>query len=213
MCRTFSLRALLVVVTFVCVALGYYNATIREEARLAAWVQSVGGAVLYNYHRIGGPDGGDFDPDAPAPPRSLYETLVGSTSRRIAYVNLAGKNVRDRDLGRLRAARCLTCLVLDGTQITDCGILELASIKRLSTLSLARTRVSDCGCVYISRLSQIHGLILARTKVTDDGLERLGSLVSLRYLDVDDTSVTGGGVKRLRNCVPGLRISFGGLLQ
>ena len=125
-----SLRTLLVVVTLLCIGLGWVVHRGERQRRAVAALKEKGGVVSY-----------DWSPD------SVGETpcLPPDYSVDVEIVMLFGKKVKDADMAHLKRLRGLRTLYLTSTQITDAGLSNLAGRTSLRGLNLRWTQVTDAG--------------------------------------------------------------------
>lgn len=81
-----------------------------------------------------------------------YRTGVINTEFDIRYISLAGTEISDEDLARLKVLKHLRVLDLRDTKISDAGLIYLYDLKGLRFLYLFNTRVSDVG---IGKLKEV----------------------------------------------------------
>ena len=215
----FSLRALLVFVTFCAPPCSWLAVKIqqakREEAAAAA-IEKSGGTVWW-------------DKNTPGP--TWLRRVLGETFFRHAEdVTLMGDRVTDGTLEPLHAMNQLQALGLtfakitdaglehingiitlkkldlSYTKVTDAGLEKLADLKELEDLSLTGTNVTDAGLDKLAGLNRLQSLYLCKTNVTNAGLEYLQRLTQLKYVNLLETHVTYAGVKKLQQALPNCKI-------
>ncbi len=97
---------------------------------------------------------------------------------------------------------------LAGTQITDASLERLKRLTQLQTLDLWETKITDAGLEHLEGLTQLQVLDLWRAHVTDAGLKHLKGLTQLQTLGLCETKVTYEGVKGLQQAMPKCRIEW-----
>jgi hypothetical protein len=196
----YSLRSLLLAVTLLCVALGFWVNGAERQRRAVAAVLAAGGTVQYEHEQgvafavageFPGPDwlcrllGVDYFADviyARVPPSKYSRVPPDVTAAAIAQVggltslkalDLSETPLSDADLAGLSGLHRLKGLSLSGTQITDAGLAHVGRLTRLEVLWLGDTQVSDAGLAHLSNLSNLGDLYLYTTDVTERGCHRL----------------------------------------
>ncbi len=112
-------------------------------------------------------------------------------------LELAGKDLADEDLARLKGRTNLLELHLDAPRVTDAGIASLADLVNLRKLSLAHSALTDEGLAHLKRLTSLKVLDLSHTDVRGPGLTRLAGMTNLEFLSLEKTQVTTQGLKHL----------------
>lgn len=148
----FSLRALLVLLTFLCVALGTKANRAGRQRDAVAEILRIGGHVGYRC---------DIQPDPPGDHFLIVsrEQLVGRIwvdffdDVESAWINTtrAQDEATDAICEQLRNLPTIEYLSLQGTNITDTGLERLHGLVRLKELTLRNTRVTDAGVKRFSR--------------------------------------------------------------
>lgn len=207
----FSLKAMLLVTTLVCLAFAWLayerNEVRKREADIAA-IEKLGCLI-------------EFDCTQPFRPKWLRPFLgdksTGEVDTVIFYrgnvtdadlvhiegmtkikrLDIHGQQVTDAGLARLAALRNLELLDLHGSQITDAGLAHLAGQKKLNRLYLYDTKITDAGVAHLAGLSELKHLDLSRTETTDAGLEQLAGLGELQSLYLYNNRVTDAGISHL----------------
>lgn len=157
------------------------------------------------------------------------ELFRNAQTKRIEYVNLAGKDVTaeglkqllrlkdslqriglnethttDDMLAVLADFKKLTKVELNQTAVTDAGLAHLKALPRLRELELRATNIGDEGLMHVGQMTELRMLSLSWTKITDAGLAHLSELDKLHTLILDDTGITDAGLPHLRD-LRGLR--------
>ncbi len=162
----YSLRALFVLVTVICVYLGNHVNEVRKQKDAVAWVKEKGGSVKYeNSHYDAATN--KYIAEFGWEPEFLRKLLGVDFFYDVETVNLCGQEVSN--ISPLASLNNLVFLNLSFTQVRD--ISPLASSKNLIFLNLGSTQVSDISpLMLLTNLDIIH---LAYTKVTKEEVEQL----------------------------------------
>ncbi len=203
-CRTYSLRALFLLLTAAAIGCGWAywkirgfyqqradidafiarGARIETEPALPAWLSRF----------LGDEEGKLF-----VTPVSFYANRLGESS---------GKLLDDRDFEVLASWKQLRSLFVMRAAITDMGLSHLALHPRLERLALNDTPLSDEGLRHVGHAPHLVRLSLGCESLSDDGLKHLAPLQHLNALDISRGRITGVGLRhlagRLRN--GGLRV-------
>jgi len=175
----FSLRTMLVVVTVLCVLLGWKVYQVNKQKRVVAWVWDMGGAVVYDYEDY------KFDEEC---------VWVGTGP------GLPGPDWLCELVGVDYFATILM-VGLSNTQVSDLSPLE--NLTNLEQLFLLNTPISEVSP--LAKLTRLKTLDLGHTQVTD--LSPLANLTKLKTLWLNDTNVTDEEVAKLQKALPNCRIS------
>jgi len=197
----FSLRTFLIVLTILCVWIGWYLYRVEQQREAVKWVLENGGTVRYDFEIDD--DGKNRGDTQPSVPRWLIDMLgvdYFSTVKRVAGFrldlnneNLVGLahlehlklfNTQVSDVTPLEGLTKLKTLELRGTQVSD--LTPLASLADLEHLDLCDTQVSDV--TPLEGLTKLKTLVLSGTQVSD--LRPLASLANLEGLDLSETQVS-----------------------
>ena len=210
----FSLRMLLVVVTVLCVWLGFnVNAARRQKDAVDA-ILKAGGEVVYDYQMFpeGHPKQFLLDKNAelsePAWLRQLFgidflHTVFG------AYL-INDRTIPASDFARLASFKSLKRLQIagpkiagdrDGTEraIQNSDLVSLGTFRELRELLIYHVE-SDGTCLAILA-PRLTSLVAGNTPVDDAGLERIGTLKALELLRLENTLITDVGLKHLQKLV------------
>ncbi|MFO0898134.1 MAG: hypothetical protein U0836_11980 [Pirellulales bacterium] len=234
----FSLQALLVLLTAVCVLLGLVAQRMRRgvaQKRTVAAILAAGGHVAYSYQLD---ERGNETPDAEAPIPAWLLPLGLDTFFHVTAVHVD----RNADLTPERRARlcegfralphlrdlqlydidfteanfaCLRFLVdleslsLDSCTLKDAWIEHLPKGGRLKHLNCDRTAIGDDGLAHLAGQSGLTALSVRSTFVTDEGLGHLLGL-PLEDLDLSHNAITDRGLGILEECSTLHRLLIGG---
>lgn len=192
--QRFSIRTLIVSVSFICLLLGVcatYIDDYRQQSRSLAVVDRLQGRAE------------TIPANGPAIQRWLVTRMLGSDAYvRVILVDLSGKEVDDEVLVSLGGLIHLRTLALDRTDVTDAGLPTLSHLQKLMSLSLRFTDVSDEGLEVVADLPNLSWLYLTRSQITDASIDRLVTLKNLKELYVRWTYLTDAGAGRLRQELP-----------
>jgi hypothetical protein len=194
----FGLRTLLVLVTLLCVWLGWFMHGVHKQRTAVARLAEHGARFVY-FPVFAMPPWNDILPHSAR--TRLNAALPSNDWRRLTSVQIENVDFRDEDLGILADLPHLDRLRLPGTSITDFGLSRLASLKptHFVLLDLMQTKVTDAGLAEVAKLKGLEWLFLAGTKITDTGMEQVAKLADLENLWLDDTPVTDAGIAHLRS--------------
>lgn len=170
----YSLRTLLIIVTFFAVACSWFAVKLQQARRQREAVETIvkfGGAVRYEYQLAGT----IIPPEEPPGPVWIRKLLGDDFFANVAEVCLwgTGTQITDADLEQLKGLTMLQELQLWGTQITDAGLKHLKGLTTLQTLQLQDTQITDAGLEHLKGLRQLQELHIERTQVTDAGVQDL----------------------------------------
>lgn len=162
---SYSLRSLFVVVTILCVALGYWTHRANRQKAVVKWVEENGGGVYYDFHVD--EQGYLIDNLKPPGPKWVQKYLGKDYLATVIVVDLRGCEFID--ITPLAQLDQLKNLSLGNTQQSD--MTPLTQITRLEYLDLSGTQVSDL--TPLLRLTSLHGLSLENTPVTQEQIDEL----------------------------------------
>lgn len=118
--------------------------------------------------------------------------------------------ITDEQLALLaKAGPAIAFLDLAGSGITDKQLRVLKSLPRLQRLHLERTPVSDAGVAAIAECSGLTYLNLTGTAVSDAGLPALRPLTGLRDVYLWQSKATPAGAEGLRKLLPEAQVVLG----
>ena len=145
---SYSLRGLFIVVTILCVALGYWSHRANRQQAVVKWVKENGGIVFYKYEHENGRLAGDRKPPYP---KWAMKILGKDYFATVNYVELNQGPTAARMAQVLRRSLDLT---------------PLAQLTRLEFLSLNNQPISDLSP--LKHLKCLRYLYLHNTQVTQE---------------------------------------------
>jgi hypothetical protein len=192
----FGLRTLLVLVTLLCVWLGWLMHGVHKQRRVVARLEKHGAELVY-FPVFTMPPWNDILP--PSVRARLNAALPSDDWRRLISVQIDSVDFQDEDLDILADLPHLNRLRLPGTSITDVGLRRLAGLKAgyLILLDLRETMITDAGLAQLGELKGLEWLFLGGPGITDTGLGHVAKLIDLEYLSLEDTQVTDAGIAHL----------------
>ncbi len=216
----FSLRTLMLAITFFAAWLAFYYLSGKRAERAAKALEQIGASVCYDYQRVAG----GYSVTKPKPgPAFLHAILGDGLLQHAEFVELQRKNLKvgelapldylttiqnlqirecdltDEHLVHIAGLRQLTVLLLDDGQITDQGLVNLAKLSGLEQLQISNNQIHGSGLKYLVGLTNLKHLILFNNPISDDGLENLASLKNLESLGFSDANITDDGLSHLAN--------------
>ncbi len=194
----FSLRALLVFVLLVSIAMSWLAVRMQKARRQKEAVEAIkelGGDVWYDYQyefferQIGkGRRAGQL---VEPWPDWVYRCVGFDFLHLIVLI----------DLGRYPPHIPKAQM---NPPIVDSDLDVLAAFPELRTVYLSFQPITDAGLRNVAACSELRRICLHGTHVTDDGLQSLAGLSKLEELDVGDTKVTLQGVVASHKKLPSL---------
>lgn len=195
----FSLRGLIVLVSLVCLGLGWWSDRAGRQRRAIAAVERAGGYVSFAQGHT------SVDPPADRRPAWAPRWLPEAYFERPRGVWFAGATARGfsflRDLPTLESASFVSC-----PGVSDADLAALATLRRLELVCLIRTPVTNEGLAHLARLPRLKILQLRGTEIDDRALPHLERLGALEELDVFDTQISRAGVAALVRALPGCQL-------
>lgn len=219
-----------------------FNSVVHRCAVLASGILGLLSGVAANQNTGGiGPDdravakwvieaGGIFTPEGGKEAIRTVEA-IGDQPFEIASIEFwYTKNLRDKDLVKLKGLSKLSFLRFVGTPLTGTGFEHLSGMKSLRFLDVNGSRINNDGIRWLGELPELHTLwiqcedvndasteLLAQLtslrelsvlgcEISDKGLAVLASLPNLVKLHVDKTKVTADAVAALKNARPSLNV-------
>ena len=220
----FRLRTVLVALTAIGVACGWYVVRARKQQELYAAIYRSNSSAYYDYQIVDG----EYDPqrESFAPPW-LEQRLGSDMLHSVVKVHLLdeienGKPTTDQvdsfckeldafprlrdirlsfatderleSIGRLPYLQRLE--IAHGRWVTDQGIESLANVSHMRHLDLREVRLSGRGLRAIGRMARLEVLYLDAYAISDEDLTALGRLSHLRELrlSMNYSRVTDGGL-------------------
>jgi hypothetical protein len=167
----FSLRALLVLVTMLCVWLGFTVNAARRQKEAVDAILKVGGVVYFDYQKVprpGNPSSWDVDLNAEPPAPAWLHMIVGDEYfRDVVEVALQRNVINEADLARLADLHGLAVIYL-----TDMDIESLGSVDR--------RHLRDADLAVFGRSDKLSSLNISGADINGTGLASLEKLGRLR---------------------------------
>jgi hypothetical protein len=168
----FSLRAMLLMVTLLCMWLGVTANRANQQRRAAERIKAAGGDVGYDYEIDENHNWRHDDPSAPSP-KWLSDIIGVDYSATVVDVHL--HDLDDDSLAALVSLPHLRSLVIfDGPNVTDARLERLQELPRLERLQpWMCDRLTDAGLQHLAGLKHLSHLIVSGAKITPAGLREL----------------------------------------
>lgn len=179
--QRFSLRAVMILITVLCILLAYPIPRARRQKEVADWVRSFGRTPYYSYQLD--PRGNYAQDLAPWGPTWLRQLIGIDFFYSIRMVHLDDKKLKD--IALLARLDSLSHVELESCDLTT--IEPLKELTRLEVVSINKNAIADLTPIENSR--SLHLLSASSTDVSDlSPLRRLPNLKSLylRRSKVDD---------------------------
>lgn len=113
----------------------------------------------------------------------------------LMYLNVTGPFATDQSLAWLGSATKLKELKLMNSRITDAGIQHVSGLKNLTSIDIRDTAVTDLGPLTQLPLKSL----LVGDQITDAGMEKISRLKSLTFLSLSGPAISDNGLKLLAN--------------
>jgi hypothetical protein len=226
-CRRFTLRALLIAVTVLCICFGWpglriHQAEIQHQS-IDGLLQGPSSPGCFGYSYQYSDDGMDAR-IRPAIPGWILHITGPDFFYDCVYINLNGAGAKAAQFQHLEGLKRLKYLGLDNAEITKqmtetiCGMRELeglsmqfcdltdeklrgfAGLKALKSLQLTYNNIGDEALKYLGDLGNLHSLRLQHNRVADSGLPRLARLSKLESLAISENG--GSRTRELKACAP-----------
>ena len=111
----YSLRTLLVVITILCIALGYWTYRAKRQRAVVKWVEENGGEVHYDFEL----DEYGYTIKAAKPPSPKWMQAFLGNDYLATVVHVRLENSEVKDVEPLAQLEQLEELILDKTQVRD----------------------------------------------------------------------------------------------
>ncbi len=216
----YSLRTFLIVVTAICLWLGWKIRAAREQQRTIAAIQELEGGIDYDF------EWEDISADRVPPEPAWLVKLLGvdflhdvvEVQSNTGFVGVPKKEcskllaqlghfphlhcvivdyciLHDEDLQNLTELTELKALNLTDSGISDVGLQHLRNLNRMSALHVSENHISDKGLLYLASLISLEELDLSKNQISGEGFLHLVKLRNLRWLGIDDNPITDEGLK------------------
>jgi internalin A len=201
-----SLRALIVLVLLIDVALGWLVRSAHIQRDAVAAIKNAGGIASYDWQRKKQTYWPNGKPDAP---RWLVDLIGVDYFGHVTHVAICYPSSRpDVPMAQIEHLTRLKSLCLSGSSVSDEGLAHVTGLTSLAVLELTGTRITDAGLVHLKGLANLAELHLDGTQVTAAGLENLKGLSKLTHVVLDGDEIKETDVKELRQALPSLNIFF-----
>jgi hypothetical protein len=192
----YSLRTLLIFVTFFAVACSWFAVKMQQAKRQREAVEAIlkaGGEVAYDY-QCNESDEFTMPDKEPSGPAWLRKIIGDDSLHTVVYAHLENDALMLylKDLNKIRF------LILSGSEITNIGLEQLKGLTQLQWLQLSNPNVTDTGLRQLKGLTQLKRLVLG-VNVTDTGVEHLKGLSQLKELFLRSPNVTDAGLEHLKD--------------
>jgi hypothetical protein len=188
----FSLRTLLVVLTALCLLLGYKVRHVQQQQAAVAWVQQMHGVVTYDFEVNG--SGAPVPYAQPPGPNWLRQLIGVDYFASVVGVNLTNPLVND--VTPLATLLSLKELCVQNTAVSD--LSPLAKLTRLERLRLISTPVTDVSMV--PTLTKLRALRLGYCRITS--LSALTRVRELKKLELHEVPVEDREIAELHKALP-----------
>ena len=214
----FSLRTLLLVVTVLCVWLGWRINAARQQKEAVDAILKAGGTVHYDYQILPNIPSENhwnigFNANAlPTGPPLLRKLFGDDCFRKVILVNFSKTDLPESVLTQLTKLPDITHVALqsvniipDGSNvprpIQDADFEVFGQLSRLEYLDIYPADIDGSGLAQLTKLKDLRALSLQHTTIGDAGMEIAGALTQLELLQLDHTPITDEGLKHLKRLV------------
>ena len=145
--------------------------------------------------------------------RTAELTEIGYSFR---FLYLAGTEITDEGMERLKKLRTLDGIDLSRTRISGSGLRYLP--PALKQLNLSGTPVLSTSLTHLERLTSLERLNLSETSVTDDAIPYIQAMIEAQflkagrrkfvYLNLHKTAVSDKLIATLKKAAPGLEVDL-----
>jgi Leucine Rich repeat len=219
---SFSLRTLFLLVTGICLIVGWEVVPILEQKRA---INSLKGVVPYEYDYQFSQQK-DVKGELPEPswlakllgvdsvhdvvkvdifgnrfntPEDFHRAVSGLRHlKRLRELSISkSPTLQGQDLESIANLRELERLSLCEDRLEDGALQNLCKLERLQTLALMWNRFSGEGLASLGNLHRLEAIDLYDNQVTDAGLSSFSKIASLKYLCLEKNQITDDGLKYL----------------
>ncbi len=211
----FSLRTLLVVMTVLCVWLGFKVNAARRQKEAVDAILKAGGFVNYDYELAPVKSGKQDDfpiyvSASPPAPEWMRKYLGDEYFQDVIGVRFANRTISESDLAQLAKLPELIWVYVFNTRvvanstgisrsIVDVDLVPLKHLSRLRSLVLTDTDIDGSGLADIARLKQFSRLRLQHSNIGDAGMEQIGKMTALKSLFLANNRITDASLEHLQN--------------
>lgn len=176
--RRFSLRTLLVVMTGICLVLGFLGESARRQRRLIDTVEALGGTVGYATLF-------DSYPKYDRSPKSLVPQWVSSMISADYYARVA-------------AVQLPRSIQLMGPGVFDNLASQLAAVPAVHQFSLSGFELGDDAYTAVASAARPKEIILYNVELNDEAAAALSNITSLCDLGLNDVRISSQAISGLR---------------
>jgi len=227
----FSLRTMLVAVTFFCIWLGITASRANRQRAAVETIKRHHGYVRYDYEADD--DSNSIRSPTTTPGPEWLRSLIGldyfdsavqvdidgrngaiddaitvfANLPHLKNLRLRGPGITDSVMAKIGKLTELRVLQIWQSSVTDAGCENLGTLTQLKLLELYSDRlIGDAGLTHIQSLSRLEILWLNESGgITDGALQYLKNLTNLKSLNPDKTRITIGGLEQLKRDLPDLQ--------
>jgi hypothetical protein len=208
----FSLRALLVLVTVLCVWLGVKVNVARRQKEAVAAILRAGGTVCYDCQFIpkSNPSGLPlldyrFDRDAQSSAPAWLRFLIGDDCFRTVtavYFNDPHPNITKADIDQIAKLPAVKQFVFGRIDhewnVADSDFAALGQLDQLEVMELDGTRVTGTMLAQLHSLDKLTVVFISNADLDDVAMEQIGRMINLKCLWLGGTRITDNGIKQLQ---------------
>jgi hypothetical protein len=202
-----SLRTLLVLLTAICIWLGWQVERARKQREAINAIAERGGGTSYVWE-IEPKDGMGRSTKPACPLPDWIRQLFGDDLLFPVSTVWLGPNFTDDDLSIIQSfdSSRLLALNLSGSKITDSGLARLPRMARLRTMGLDNTSITDDGLRHLAKFPNLTYLQMLDVKISDAGLLNLQSNKRLEVIMSRQSEFTRAGVAQFKESVPRCKV-------
>jgi hypothetical protein len=191
-----SVRALMVVVVVLAVALGWFVRRARVQREAVAAIERSGGQVRYDWEVL---STGGLNPNGkPRWPRWVVDRLGPDYFGHVVLVELRGR-ATDAEMAGVARFGHLRGFYARKTAVTDEGLAALRGASQLEMLHLmSNPAVSGASLAHFQGLPNLRHLTLSDSRVADGDLAHLEGMPRLEWLDLSGAGITSEGLAHLK---------------
>src|SRR5262245_2921580 len=207
----FSLRTMLVLITALCIWLGFQVNAARRQREAVTVLRNAGAMIYFDYQVV--PEspttrltlgGKSIDPDQLPPGPGWLRRLIGDDYFRTVvavYFDRENASIKKADLDELAKLPHVSLFGFtgSGTDITDKHLIALSQLPRLEMLLVIDARINGSILASLPNPGRLKRLLLYKTEADDATLKHVETMSSLEILLLDQSHVTDAGLVHLRN--------------
>ena len=155
----FSLRSLMVVVTLLCVWMGYYLDAVRRQRQAVQAIRALNGRITYDYDLLE-----ENGIEELKWKRWMRSKLGAEYVAQVDQVWFTGREIEPIGMGHYAWPK---------SEICDDDLELLENLPALTDLCLIHTHVTDRGVPHLKRLKSVKRLCVSGTRITPTGIAEL----------------------------------------